>query len=186
MSMQKGKPTGSKTGYLQGPLLGYRPEDTSTSGGWGYVNGRSGGKLKVCCDSGWIFWLLQHPHTARQKLTLCWSPEVHSVEKLKIRNPRFWDPKQNRSQWGLGLQTGIKRKSEHWWMRVWAHLHSLYPRLSHSGVCYPSCSQLDKRLKNSMNKPYSPRDICIWKYHNKMTSWTTLSSYIKLHVWIFQ
>lgn len=47
MSMQKGKPRGSKTGYLQEPLTGGGLEDASNSGGWRTQKGEKGRKMNV-------------------------------------------------------------------------------------------------------------------------------------------
>lgn len=172
MSMQKGKPIRSKV-TSKSPWQAPDLRRLVTVGRESMQKRGKGDKMKVYYYSGWIFWLLQHPHTARQQLTLGRSVEVHSLEKLKIRNPRISDPRQSRRQWSWGLKTGIKWKSEHGRMRVWAQLLSLY--FSLSGVFHPSCSQLGKRLKNSLDKPYSPKDIRTWGHLNKMASWTIQS-----------
>lgn len=172
MSMQKGKPIGSKV-TSKSPWQATDLRILVAVGRGSMQKGGKGDKMKVYYYSGWMFWLLQHSHTARQPLTLGRSVEVHSSETLKISKPRISDPRQSRSQWSLGLKTGIKWKSEHWRVRVWAQLLSLY--FSLAGVFYPSCSQLGKRLKNALDKPYSPRDICIWGHLNKMASWTIQS-----------
>lgn len=172
MSMQKGKPIGSKV-TSKSPWQATDLRILVTVGRGSMQKGGKGDKMKVYYYTGWMFWLLQHPHTARQPLTLGRSMEVHSLEKLKIRNPRISDPRQSRSQWSLGLKTGIKWNSEHWRMRIWVQILSRY--FSPASVFYPSCSQLDKRLKNSLDKPYSLRDVRIWEHLNKMASWTIQS-----------
>ena len=150
-----------------------------------HKGGKQGNKMKVCYYNFGSSDSAPSP-TARQQLNLGRSLEAHSLEKLRIRSPRFWDPRWSRSQRGLGLKTEELNESlgNEWW--ECAQLLSLHPSLSQSDAFYPSCLQVDTRLKNSLDKPNSPGDIPIWGNLNTLDGWTILSPYIKLHIWSFQ
>lgn len=126
--MQKGKSIGSKTGYLQEPLRGCRLEHISNSGGWRWAKGWKPGKMRVYYYSSWIFWLLYHPHTTSQQLTLGRSGEAHSMEKLKIK----------------ALDFGIPDKAET--SEAWFWKQELSESLSTEGweceLCYSPCTSV--------------------------------------------
>lgn len=136
ISMQKRKPIRGKTHYLQEPVRSCRLTWTSNSGPWAtQEGGNRGARWKTVItvvgssDSA-------PSHAARQQLNLGRSLETHSLEKLRIRSPRFWDPRWSRSPGDLGLK--MEELNESISTEWWEHVPNYSPG-THSGAFYPSC-----------------------------------------------
>lgn len=185
MSMEKGKPIKGKTHYLQEPLRSCRLESISSSAPWGYTKGR---KQRTSWKS--VITVVGSSdsapfHTAGNSSSWAGAWKFILQRNCKDRNPKFWDPRWSRNQWGLDLKTEEL-------IKVWTlknesvpRLFSLHPNLSRSGAFYSSCSQADKRPKTSLDKTTSPDDMHIWGNLNKVDSWTPCIC-VKLHICSFQ